>query len=323
LRKAIADHARRFYDLEFDPETEVLVTSGGTEALTDCIMGLVAPGDEAILIEPNYDSYPPILEGMGAAIKCVRLQPPHFRLTEEALAAAFSPKTKLIMVNTPLNPIGRVFDREELELLSRFLKRFDAYAVCDEVYEHLVFDGRAHLPLISLPGMRERCVRVGSAGKMFSLTGWKIGWVTGPQPLVQTISKAHQFNTFTTSPALQLGVAYGLEHEMNYALDYARELQSKRDLIAKALAAAGFEVLSCEGTYFITTSIRNLTNESDREFCMRLTREAGVAAIPLSAFFGAGAPTDLVRFAFCKKHSVLEEAAARLRNHFAAAGNRR
>jgi aspartate/methionine/tyrosine aminotransferase len=323
LRKAIADHARRFYDLEFDPETEVLVTSGGTEALTDCIMGLVAPGDETILIEPNYDSYPPILEGMGAAIKCVRLQPPHFRLTEEALAAAFSAKTKLIMVNTPLNPIGRVFDREELELLARFLKRFDAFAVCDEVYEHLVFDGRAHMPLISFPGMRERCVRVGSAGKMFSLTGWKIGWVTGPQPLVQTISKAHQFNTFTTSPALQLGVAYGLEHEMNYALDYARELQGKRDLIAKALAAAGFEVLSCEGTYFITTTIRNLTNESDREFCMRLTREAGVAAIPLSAFFGADGPTDLVRFAFCKRRAILEEAATRLRNHFAAAGNRR
>jgi aspartate/methionine/tyrosine aminotransferase len=171
--------------------------------------------------------------------------------------------------------------------------------------------------------MRERCVRVGSAGKMFSLTGWKIGWVTGPQRLVQTIAKAHQFNTFTTSPALQLGVAYGLDHEMNYALDYARDLQSRRDLIAKALAAAGFETLACQGTYFITASIRNIANEPDREFCMRLTRDAGVAAIPLSAFFGEDGPDDLVRFAFCKKRAMLEESASRLRDHFIQAGNRR
>jgi N-succinyldiaminopimelate aminotransferase len=316
LRRAIARHSRRFYDLEFDPEAEILVTSGATEALTDCMMGLVGPGDEAILIEPNYDSYPPILEAAGARIRCVRLKPPNFRLEEEALAGAFSERTKLIMINSPLNPIGRVFDRDELELLSKFLKRYDAYAVCDEVYEHLVFDGRAHIPLISLPGMRERTVRVGSAGKMFSLTGWKIGWVTGPQPLVQVISKAHQFNTFTTSPALQLGVAYGLEHEMDYALKNARDLEEKRNLIGSALRRAGFEVLSCEGTYFITASIRNLTNEPDRAFCERITREAGVAAIPLSAFFGADSPTDLVRFAFCKRRSVLEDAAERIRSHF-------
>ena len=323
LRKAIAAHAQRFYDLEFDPDTEVLVTSGGTEALTDCIMGLCAPGDEVVLIEPTYDSYPPIVEAMGATIRWLRLQPPDFRLTEEALAKAFTPKTKLIMVNSPLNPVGRVLTKEELELLSRFLIRFNAYAVCDEVYEHLVFDGRTHMPLISLPGMRERCVRVGSAGKMFALTGWKIGWVTGPAHLVQTIAKAHQFNTFTTSPALQLGVAYGLEYEMSFALDFARGLSAKRDLIAGALKQAGFDVLGCEGTYFLTTSIRNLSNEPDRDFCMRLTREAGVAAIPLSAFFGADAPTEFVRFAFCKKREILEEAAGRLRTYFMANGNRR
>ncbi len=316
LRKAIAAHARRFYGLEFNPDTEVLVTSGGTEALTDCIMGLAAPGDEAILIEPNYDSYPPILEAAGAKIVVLRLEPPHFKLTEQALAAAFSEKTKLIMVNSPLNPAGRVLTREELELLAKFLKRYNAYAVCDEVYEHLLFDGRAHVPLISLPGMRERCVRVGSAGKMFSLTGWKIGWVTGPERLMQTIAKTHQFNTFTTSPALQLGVAHGLDHEMDFALSYARGLQGKRDLIAEALKNTGFEPLSSEGTYFITASIRALTNEKDADFCMRLTREAGVTAIPLSAFFGAGAPTEYVRFAFCKKDTVLKEAAQRLRTYF-------
>jgi len=316
LRRAIAAHSRRFYDLDFDAESEVLVTSGATEALTDCMMGLVAPGDEAILIEPNYDSYPPILEAAGARIRCLRLDPPRFRLEGAALAAVFSERTKLIMVNSPLNPIGRVFDREELELLAGFLKRYDAYAVCDEVYEHLVFDGRTHVPLISLPGMRERTLRVGSAGKMFSLTGWKIGWVTGPQRLVQVISRAHQFNTFTTSPALQLGVAHGLAHEMDYALKNARELQGKRDLIGEALRRGGFDVLPCEGTYFITASIRDLTNEPDREFCERLTRDAGVAAIPLSAFFGKDCPTDMVRFAFCKKRAVLEEAAQRLKAHF-------
>ena len=167
-------------------------------------------------------------------MRCLRLEAPQFPPDEAALAAVFSERTKLIMINSPLNPIGRVFDREELELLAPFLKRYDAYAVCDEVYEHLVFDGREHIPLISLPGMRERCVRVGSAGKMFSLTGWKIGWIEGPPRLMQTISKAHQFNTFTTSPALQLGVAHGLEHEMDYALENARELEDKRDLIAGA-----------------------------------------------------------------------------------------
>jgi N-succinyldiaminopimelate aminotransferase len=323
LRNAIAAHAKRFYDLDFDPETEILVTSGGTEALTDCIMGLTAPGDEAILIEPNYDSYPPILEAMGAKIVCLRLEPPHFRLTEAALAKAFSAKTKLIMVNTPLNPVGRVFDRGELELLASFLKRFDAYAVCDEVYEHLVFDGRKHVPLITLPGMRERCVRVGSAGKMFALTGWKIGWVTGPSRLIGTIAKAHQFNTFTTSPALQLGVAHGLEHEMDSALGVARELQGKRDLLAAALKKVGFGILGCEGTYFLTTSIKALTNEPDREFCQRLTREAGVAAIPLSAFFGSDAPADYVRFAFCKRREVLNEAANRLQGYFDTGGHGR
>jgi len=316
LRRAVAAHSRHFYDLAFDPETEVLITSGATEALTDCMLGLVGAGDEAILIEPNYDSYPPILEAAGARIRCLRLEPPRFKLEEAALAAVFSERTKLIMVNSPLNPIGRVFDRDELELLAGFLLRYDAYAVCDEVYEHLVFDGREHLPLISLPGMRERTVRVGSAGKMFSLTGWKIGWIAGPRPLVHVISKAHQFNTFTTSPALQLGVAYGLEHEMDYALNNTRELEGKRDLIGSALQRAGFEVLSCEGTYFITASIRGLTNEPDHVFCERLTREAGVAAIPLSAFFGKDSPTDLVRFAFCKRRSVLEEAAQRLTSHF-------
>jgi N-succinyldiaminopimelate aminotransferase len=318
LRLAIAEHGRNFYSLEFDPSTEVLVTSGATEALGDCIMGLVSPGDEAIVIEPCYDSYRPILSAMSATIRSIRLAPPDFRLTEDGLAAAFSPKTKLILVNSPLNPVGRVFDLSELELLAQFLTRYDAYAVCDEVYEHLVFDGRRHIPLSTLPGMRERCVRVGSAGKMFALTGWKIGWVCGPRQLVEVITKAHQFNTFTTSPALQLGIAEGLRNHMDFALANTRLLEAKRNQIAGALQAAGFDVLASEGTYFITASIRKIANEPDFEFCQRITREAGVAAIPLSVFYSDEPPLDLVRFAFCKTPAILGESGARLGRYFAS-----
>jgi aspartate/methionine/tyrosine aminotransferase len=316
LRQAIAGHSKRFYDLVFDPEREVLVTSGATEALTASILALIAPGDEAILIEPAYDSYRPALEAAGARVRELRLEPPEFRVTEAALENAFSPRTKLVMINSPLNPVGRVLGRGELELLAEFVKRHHALAICDEVYEHLVYDGREHIPLIGLHGMRERCVRIGSAGKIFSLTGWKVGWVEGPEALIGVIAKAHQFITFTTPPALQLGVAYGLEHEMDFALELTRALQAKRDFLAAALKSAGFEVLGCEGTYFLTARIGNLTKEDDRSFCEKLTREAGVAAIPLSPFYDKAGPKDLIRFAVCKKQPVLEEAAQRLQTYF-------
>ncbi len=318
LRKAVAAHSRRFYDLAFDPDSEVLITSGATEALTASLMALAAPGDEAVVIEPAYDSYRPALEAAGARVKAVRLEPPHFRLEEAALAGAFSDRTKLVVVNSPLNPVGRVFDRSELELLAAFVKRHDSYAVCDEVYEHLAFDGREHVPLISLPGMRERCVRIGSAGKIFSLTGWKVGWVEGPAALVGVIAKAHQFLTFTTPPALQLGVAYGLEHAMDFTLELTRGMQAKRDFLSAALTKLGFDVLGSQGTYFLTAGTARLTNEPDRAFCERLTREAGVAAIPLSPFYNADAPRHLLRFALCKRREVLEEAIKRLGSYFTA-----
>ena len=320
LRQAIARHAKRFYDLSFDPDSEVLVTSGATEALTASIMALTAPGDEAIVIEPAYDCYRPVLEAAGATVKSVRLEPPHFRLEEAALARAFSDKTKLIVINSPLNPLGRVFTRAELELLAGFIKRYDAYAVCDEVYEHLVFDGAAQIPLISLPGMRERCVRIGSAGKIFSLTGWKVGWVEGPAPLVGVIAKTHQFLTFTTPPALQIGVAHGLDHEMDFTLDLTRQLQAKRDFLKPRLTAIGFDVSACEGTYFLAAGAQRLTNEPDRAFCERLVREAGVALIPFSPFYsGEGGPLHMVRFAVCKKHETLAAAAEKLEAYFAPA----
>ncbi|MBI3675156.1 MAG: aminotransferase [Proteobacteria bacterium] len=318
LRRAIANHAKRFYGLQFNPDTNVLVTSGGTEALTASIMGLAGEGGEVVLIEPAYDSYGPIAEAVGAKIKTLKLAPPDWRLNEEALRAVVSDKTKAILLNTPLNPIGRAFTREELEGVARVVANSNACVIADEVYEHLIFDGRKHVPLITLPGMAERVVRVGSAGKMFSLTGWKIGWVTGAASLIDVVAKAHQFITFTTSPALQLGIAYALEHEMDFTLGLTKSLQANRDLLAAGLAKLGFEILPCEGSYFLTAGIRGLTNEPDKAFCERLVREAGVALIPLSVFFESGKPDHLVRFAFCKKRAVLEDALGRLEKYFHA-----
>ncbi len=317
LRRAIAAHAGRFYGLDFNPDTEVVVTSGATEALTACIMGLAGQGGEVVLVDPAYDSYRPIAEAVGATVRAVALSPPHWRLTEEALSTAMTPQTRALVINTPMNPIGRVFTREELEIIARVVSRTNATVICDEVYEHLVFDNREHIPLITLPGMRDRVVRCGSAGKMFSLTGWKVGWVTGAAAPINAIAKTHQFLTFTTPPGLQLGVAHGLDHEIDFTLNLTKELQKNRDLLAQGLSRLGFEVLPSEGTYFLTAGISALTNESDRAFCERLVREAGVAAIPLSAFFSHGKPDRFVRFAFCKRRAVIEDALSRLQSHFA------
>ncbi|HEX3808921.1 MAG TPA: aminotransferase [Rhizomicrobium sp.] len=316
LRRAVAGHAKRFYGLNFSADTDVLVTSGGTEALTASIMGLAGPGGEVVLIEPAYDSYRPIAEAAGAKVKSISLAPPDWRLNADALAAAITPDTRVVMLNSPLNPIGRAFTREELEGVARVIAKSNAVVICDEVYEHLIFDGREHIPLITLPGMRERVVKVGSAGKMFSLTGWKVGWVAGAAPLIDVIAKAHQFLTFTTPPGLQLGIAYALDHEMDFTLGLTKTLQSHRDLLAEALPRFGFRTLPCEGSYFLTADISGLTNEPDVAFCERLVKEAGVAMIPLSVFFSGGKPNHLVRFAFCKKREVIQEAIARLEKYF-------
>lgn len=317
LRQALAAHAKRFYDLNYDWRSEIVVTSGGTEALTASIMGLVKPGDEVVLIEPAYDSYRPIVEAVGGVAKPIRLAAPGWQLTEAALAAAFGPKTKAILLNSPMNPAGKVFSPDELKLLASFLTRFDALAICDEVYEHLTFDGIRHAPLATLPGMYERCVRVGSAGKIFSLTGWKVGWVEGPAALLGAVAKAHQYITFTTPTALQIAVAHGLNTAEDYYLALAKELAGNRDYLAGELARIGFEPLPAQGTYFLTTDIRKLRfNGSDVDFCKHITEHARVAAIPLSVFFTGDAPQHLVRFAFCKQRRVLEEAVTRLAIHF-------
>ena len=317
LRQAVAAHAAKFYGLTYDPEDEVLITSGGTEAIAAALMAMAGRGDEVVMIEPTYDSYRPMAEGAGAVVKTVKLEPPGWRLKEEALRAAISPKTRVILINSPHNPAGRVFSREELEALARVVSGTDIAVICDEVYEHMVFEGATHIPLASLPGMRERCVRIGSAGKIFSLTGWKVGWVTGPRELVAVVAKAHQFITFATSPALQTGVAYGLIHAMDFPMALTARLQKNRDLLAAGLTKLGFDVQPCEGTYFLTAGIAKLTDEKDFVFCERLTREAGVALIPLSSFFKSGTPDSFVRFAFCKQQALIEQSLARLEKYFA------
>jgi aspartate/methionine/tyrosine aminotransferase len=316
LRQAVSAHAARFYGLTYDPEDEVVITSGGTEAVTAALMAMAGVGDEVVMIEPTYDSYRPMAEGAGAVVKAIKLEPPSWRLTEEALRAAITPKTRAILINSPHNPAGRVFSREELDVLARVVSGTEIVVICDEVYEHLVFDGRPHTPLATLPGMRERCVRIGSAGKIFSLTGWKVGWVTGPRELVSVVTKAHQFITFTTSPALQTGVAHGLTHEMDFPIQLTQRLQKNRDVLAAGLTKLGFEVQPCEGTYFLTAGITKLTNEKDFAFCERLIREAGVALIPLSAFFRSGTPDTFVRFAFCKQQALIEQSLERLEKYF-------
>ena len=321
LRHAVAAHNKRFFGIECDWRREVMVTSGGTEALTGTLLGLLEPGDEAVLIEPLYDSYLPMLRRAGATPKLVRLEPPGWHLTRDMLEAAFSDRTKLVLVNTPMNPCSKVFTREELKLIAEFCIRHDAFAVCDEVYEHLVYDGLRHVPMMTLPGMRERTVRIESAGKIFSLTGWKVGFITASPNLMAPIAKAHQFITFTTPPNLQKAVAYGLGKEASYFTGLAASLERKRDRLGAGLKSIGFDVLACQGSYFITCDFRPLGfNGDDVAFCRHITTEAKVTAVPVSAFYESGDIKHFARFAFCKEDATLDEAVARLGRHFGARG---
>lgn len=316
LRDAVAAHNRRFYDLDVTA-ANVLVTSGATEALASALFALLEPGDEAIVIDPCYDSYRPIIRAAGATVRALRLKPPHWTFTAEDLEAVFSPRTKLIVVNTPMNPVGKVMTAAEMELIAEFCRRYDAYAISDEVYEHIVFDGRVHRPLMTLPGMFERSVRIGSAGKTFSLTGWKVGYVTGPEALITGLSKVHQFLTFTTPPNLQYAVAYGLRKDDAYFTGLAADLEARRNRLAAGLAAVGFKLLPCAGTYFLVADYSAFAPEmAADEFCAFMTREAGVAAIPVSAFYEDAPADPLIRFCFCKSDATLAEACARLAAYF-------
>ncbi len=319
LRRALALSNKRFYSLDFDWESETLVTAGATEALAAAFLAFLQPGDEAVLIAPCYDSYAPIVESAGAVARYVRLKPPMWRIERALLEAAITPKTRIIAMNTPHNPTARALTRDEIQIIADIAIERDLIVICDEVYEHLIFDGRPHIPLIGLPGMRERCVRIGSAGKTFSMTGWRIGYASGPERLITGMMKAHQFVAYTCPPHLQLAAAEGLAMGDDYFERFVGAMANKRDRIVEGLKGVGFDVLACEGTYFAMVDIRSVGREDDDAFCRELTEKAGVAAVPVSAFYRAGdrdAPRNYARFCFCKKPAVLDEAMRRLKAYF-------
>ena len=313
LREAVARHYARHQGLDLDWKTEVTVTSGATEALAACFLSLISPGDEVVLFQPLYDSYLPMVRRAGGVARLVRLSPPGFRLERAALEAAFTPRTRLVVLNNPLNPSATVAAQEDLALLAEFCVRHDAVAICDEVWEHVVFDGRTHRPLIGFPGMRERCVKIGSAGKMFALTGWKVGFICAAPPLTAVIAKAHQFLTFTTPPNLQAAVAWGLDNSEAWFAAMPGQLEASRDRLTETLRREGFAVLPSQGTYFLNVDLTaSGVAEGDMDFCLRAVKGAGVAAIPISAFYEQDPVTHLIRLCFPKRDATLDEGARRL-----------
>jgi N-succinyldiaminopimelate aminotransferase len=313
LREAIAAHQRRFHGIELDPDGEVLVTTGATEAIAAALLALCEPGDEVVTFEPYYDSYAACIALAGAERRVVTLRPPDYAIDPAALAAAFSPRTRLVLLNSPHNPSGKVLTRAELELVADHCRERDVLAVTDEVYEHLVFDGREHVPLATLPGMAERTLTISSAGKTFSFTGWKIGWASGPRALVSAVQTAKQFLTFVSGAPFQHAIAHALSLPDAYFESFRADLQAKRDRLCAGLEAAGLEVLRPAGTYFVTADIRALGEDDGHAFCLALPERAGVVAVPTVVFYDdkeVGRP--LVRFAFCKRDEVIDEAAARL-----------
>lgn len=313
LRRAVATHYRDWQGLDLDPEREVMVTSGATEAIAGALLALIEPGDEVVLFQPLYDAYLPLVKRAGGVPRLVRLVPPHWRLTEDALAAAFTPRTKLVLFNNPHNPTGRVFDAEELALLAHFCTRSGAVLVSDEVWEHVIFDGLAHQSVLALPGMRERAVKIGSAGKIFGMTGWKVGFVCAAPELMRVLSKAHQFLTFTTPPALQHAVAYGLGKEREWFLAMRAGLQRSRDRLAEGLTRIGLSVLPSAGTYFLNVDLAPLSPQlRDESFCLSLVAREGVAAIPVSAFYAQDPVESVVRLCFAKTDATLDLALERL-----------
>jgi N-succinyldiaminopimelate aminotransferase len=313
LRAAIAGHQRRFYGIELDADGEVLVTTGATEAIAAALLALCEPGDEVVTFEPYYDSYAACIALAAARRRPVTLRPPDYAIDPDALAAAFSPRTRLVLLNSPHNPTGKVFTREELELVASHCRERDVLAVTDEVYEHLVYDDREHVPLSTLPEMAERTLTISSAGKTFSLTGWKIGWATGPRALVSATQTAKQFLTFVSGAPFQPAIAHALGLPDAYFESFRANLEAKRDRLCAGLEAAGLEVFRPAGTYFVTADIRPLGEHDGHAFCLALPERAGVVAVPNVVFYDdeeAGRP--LIRFAFCKRDEVIDEAAARL-----------
>jgi N-succinyldiaminopimelate aminotransferase len=313
LRGAVCAHQRRNYGIELDPETDVQVTFGATEALASALLALVSAGDEVAMLDPSYDSYAAVVSLAGGVSRPIRLSPPDWRVTADAVADAISERTRVLLVNSPHNPTGRVLDAEELDLLAAACREHDVIALTDEVYEHLVYDAE-HIPMATRPGMASRTITVSSLGKTHSFTGWKIGWATGPAELVSKVRGVKQYLTFAGGTPLQHAAAVALEQASGEALALAASLAEKRDLLSAGLRAAGFDVLHTAGTYFLTADARPLGFDDAVVLCERLPLEAGVVAIPTSAFTAEPAERtrSLVRFAFCKRREVLEDAVERI-----------
>ena len=312
LRAAVAEHQRRFHGLAVDPDS-VLVTTGATEAIAAAVLALCEPGDEVVAFQPYYDSYAATVALAGARLRAVALRPPTFGFDPDELRAAFSARTRVVLVNTPHNPTGAVFTREQLTLVGELAAEHDAVVVSDEVYEHMVFDGARHVPVAALPGMAERTLTVSSAGKTFSVTGWKVGWVHGPAELVAAVRAAKQFLTYVSGAPFQPAIAAALALPDSFYDDLAAGLQAKRDLLSEGLRAAGLTVFPSAGTYFVVTDVTPLGFADGAELCWSLPERVGVAAVPVSVFCAdPSLGRTLVRFAFCKRDEVLTEAVARL-----------
>jgi N-succinyldiaminopimelate aminotransferase len=313
LRHAVAAHQHHWYGLDYDADSEVLVTAGATEAIAAALLALCEPGDEVVTFEPYYDSYAACIAMAGAQRRVVQLQPPDYSFDVDALRSSFTPRTRLVLLNTPHNPTGKVFSRAELDVVAKLCVEHDVLAVTDEVYEHLVFDGE-HVPLATFPGMRERTVTISSGGKTFSCTGWKVGWACAPADLVAAVRTAKQFLTYVNAGPLQYGIAAGLGLPDAVFTSLASDLREKRDRLSRGLTDAGLTVFASHGTYFVTTDIRALGEQDGLAFCRALPARCGVVAVPNVVFYDdreAGLP--LVRFAFCKRLDVIDEAVARLK----------
>jgi N-succinyldiaminopimelate aminotransferase len=313
LRAAIREHQQRFYGLDYDAGAEVLVTAGATEAIAAALLALCGPGDEVVTFEPYYDSYAACIAMSGATRRVVTLRAPDYSFDPDDLRAAITPRTKLLLLNSPHNPTGKVFTRAELTLVAELAQERDLLVVTDEVYEHLVYEGE-HIPIATLPGMRDRTVSIGSGGKTFSFTGWKVGWVCATPALVVAVKTAKQFLTYVSSGPFQYAIALGLQLPDAYFTSFRDEMRDKRDRLCAGLADAGFDVLRPQGTYFATVDIRSFGETDGLAFCRSLPHRCGVVAVPSVVFYDdveAGAP--LVRFACCKRTEVLDEACTRLK----------
>ncbi len=312
LRRAIADHYRAHQAVDLDWQGEITVTSGATEALAAAIFALVSPGDEVVLFQPMYDAYLPLVLRAGGVPRLVRLAPPDWRFTDAMLAAAFTPRTKLVILNNPLNPSASTFDRAALELLGRFAAAHDAIVISDEVWEHVLFDGAEHVSVLAIPALRDRAVKIGSGGKILALTGWKVGWMCAAPALSAALARSHQFLTFTTPPNLQAGVAHGLGKDSAWFTAMRAGFQRSRDRLVTGLTAAGYAMLPSAGTYFVSIDLAATGIACDDGSAAERLIHAGVASIPISAFYAETPVTNTLRLCFAKQDATLDAAIERL-----------